>query len=161
MPSDLRRQLVAWKVLAADYETPSYRHSFRGSSSCIMQLIYRHALSYGSSYCKAHTPFATSLRSTTGLLLRRAFAERAGPQALSPQVPAVPPFQQNTNTTPAPQPSRQGPKQDQGGPHLLILFLGIAASPVLMYYYWNYRDAHMKAKKEAMLKEIQARAKAG
>lgn len=43
-------------------------------------------------------------------------------------------------------------------PQLLVLLAGLMATPPIIYYYWQYRDQHMREKKEAMLKEIQARA---
>ncbi|GAB7339276.1 hypothetical protein MBLNU457_5930t1 [Dothideomycetes sp. NU457] len=43
-------------------------------------------------------------------------------------------------------------------PQLLVLLVGLMATPPIIYYYWQYREQHMREKKEAMLKEIQARA---
>ncbi|KAG8631162.1 hypothetical protein KVT40_000302 [Elsinoe batatas] len=43
-------------------------------------------------------------------------------------------------------------------PILAIFFASIIGIPPLVYYYWQYREEHMKQKKFAMLKDIQARA---
>ncbi|KAF2225670.1 hypothetical protein BDZ85DRAFT_279339 [Elsinoe ampelina] len=43
-------------------------------------------------------------------------------------------------------------------PVLAIFFASIIGIPPLVYYYWQYREEHMKQKKFAMLKDIQARA---
>ena len=43
-------------------------------------------------------------------------------------------------------------------PHFLILTVSLIAIPPITYYYYQYRDQHMREKKEAILKEIQARA---
>jgi len=43
-------------------------------------------------------------------------------------------------------------------PHLLVFLGCLMATPPIIYYYWQYRDQHMREKKEGMLREIQARA---
>lgn len=45
-------------------------------------------------------------------------------------------------------------------PHLLVFLGCLVATPPLIYYYWQYREQHMREKKEGMLREIQARAAA-
>lgn len=60
----------------------------------------------------------------------------------------------------------QNPQLNQGKggsntPVLAILFGSLIALPPTIYFYWQHRDAHMKAKKEEMLQEVQARYKAG
>lgn len=42
-------------------------------------------------------------------------------------------------------------------PQLLIFLVGLLGVPPLTYYYWQYREAHMRAKKKDMLRELQAR----
>ena len=39
----------------------------------------------------------------------------------------------------------------------MLMGLGIVIVPPISYFYWEHRKAHMKAKKEAMLRDIQAR----
>jgi len=43
-------------------------------------------------------------------------------------------------------------------PQVLVFLACLMATPPIIYYYWQYREQHMREKKEAMLKEIQARA---
>lgn len=43
-------------------------------------------------------------------------------------------------------------------PFLTMLFLGLVGTIPLTYYYWQYREAQMKQKKQAILERLQARA---
>jgi len=47
-----------------------------------------------------------------------------------------------------------------GGFYLSLLGVALVSTPIITYFYWEHRKVHMRTKKEAMLKEIQARAKA-
>ncbi|KAF4553775.1 Hypothetical protein D9617_6g095080 [Elsinoe fawcettii] len=58
--------------------------------------------------------------------------------------------------TPRPPPKLRDPAKNP--PIISILLLSLIGLPPMVYYYWQYRDEHMKAKKYAMLKDIQARA---
>jgi len=88
---------------------------------------------------------------------------RFASQVVAEKSTAVEPqAQQNLNSTAPP------PRHDLGDrsvrkdpPVLLIGVLSIIAIPPLIYYYWKYRDAHMRAKKQAILQDMQARAANG
>ncbi|GAB7351445.1 hypothetical protein MBLNU459_g2109t2 [Dothideomycetes sp. NU459] len=47
-----------------------------------------------------------------------------------------------------------------GGFYLSLLAGAIVVTPVISYFYWEHRKAHMRAKKEAILHDIQARVRA-
>lgn len=47
------------------------------------------------------------------------------------------------------------------GPFMAILLGSVIAVPPLIYFYWQYREEHMKAKKEQLLAEVRARYQAG
>ena len=49
-------------------------------------------------------------------------------------------------------------EQLKSGHHLLVFGVLLIAIPPISYYYYQYRSQHMKEKKEAILKDIQARA---
>ena len=61
-----------------------------------------------------------------------------------------------------PIPQQRGPPKLQNGYSgaFYISLLGglLIATPIITYMYWEHRDAHMKSKKEAILKDIQTRA---
>ncbi|GAM88911.1 hypothetical protein ANO11243_069450 [Dothideomycetidae sp. 11243] len=72
---------------------------------------------------------------------------------------------QDTGNTAHGQPSQspralgiESGKHRKEPPVLLIGFVSLIGIPPLVYYYWQYRDAHMKAKKHAILKDMQDRA---
>lgn len=46
-------------------------------------------------------------------------------------------------------------------PIIPMIILAIIGIPPLTYYYWKYRDAHMREKKTAILRDLQARAARG
>lgn len=105
-------------------------------------------------------PLRTSLRATRhsqhyDLPIRRSLADRAQTPARV-QEPAL-----YNDAAPMPAQPRQPAQQSRGGPHLLILGLGLVSSPFIVYFYWNYREEHMRRKKEAMLRDIRARVQAG
>ncbi|KAF2156638.1 hypothetical protein K461DRAFT_289034 [Myriangium duriaei CBS 260.36] len=50
------------------------------------------------------------------------------------------------------------PRARKDPPVLLVGALCFLAIPPLVYFYWQHRDEHMKAKKYAMLKDLQNRA---
>lgn len=90
---------------------------------------------------------------------RRLFADHAS-SALSNTSAS-----QHNNITPTSTPTeRKSPRFQDGhssGFYMAVLGLGVISTPVIAYFYWEHRKAHMKAKKEAMLLEIQARVKSG
>lgn len=53
------------------------------------------------------------------------------------------------------------PKAPGQGPYLLLFFGLVAITPPIVYFYHQHRKEHMRAKKQAILEEMQARARAG
>lgn len=100
---------------------------------------------------------------------RRSLADKASPP--SPPLSSAPsPLGRSTvstgynGTVPLPQdtPSKILKLRDgrSGGFYLSLVAGAILSTPIISYFYWEHRKAHMKAKKEAILHELQARAKA-
>lgn len=57
---------------------------------------------------------------------------------------------------------KQLPGQKQRAePFIPLIILALFGVPALTYYYWQHRDAHMRQKKTAILRDYQARAARG
>lgn len=63
---------------------------------------------------------------------------------------------------PVARPRRAPRPEDNRSPGFYLMLMGAAilTVPPVSYFYWKHRKAHMKAKKEAILKDIQARVSA-
>lgn len=98
----------------------------------------------------------TPLRFSARAAGRRHMADQASPanakQVLSSEASQAAYIQrQNQQRVP-------GPKGGRGSGFYLMLMGGaLVTVPPISYFYWEHRKAHMKAKKEAILRDIQAR----
>lgn len=99
-------------------------------------------------------------------ITRRSLAHQTSPPLSSPPSPvdhpATPSEYNAPVSIPENSPSRTPKLQDGrgGGFYLSLLAGAIVTTPIISYFYYEHRKAHMKAKKEAILHDIQARVKA-
>lgn len=114
-----------------------------------------------SSCCTMNTPRSRSLTHLLSPSSRvgacRAYAN--GP-ATAPRTEVAP----TPIPTPAPAQARQRVSPPRGGRsgafYMMIMGGALLSVPPISYFYWEHRKAHMKAVKEEMLRDIQAKYKA-
>ncbi|KAL1301688.1 hypothetical protein AAFC00_005903 [Neodothiora populina] len=96
----------------------------------------------------------------------RRFYAQGAPNTGPPVGPATERAVASSQTQSIPVPNRvkqrtPGPRGGRSaGFYVMIMATALFTVPPISYFYWEHRKAHMKAKKEAMLADIQARVRA-